>query len=227
MIRRALLLIGSPKRHKSTSNSLGGYLFELLSAKSIQTEIVYLYSVVGSPTRMRALLDGVNEADLVVLAFPLYVDSLPAPIIEALERVSADRQARQVSRHQSFAAIANCGFPEAHHNRTALAICEAFARHAGFEWGGSLALGGGEAVGGVPLAQKAGQTAGIRTSLDLAAKALAVGQVIPKAAQDILGKPTIPHWVYRMMGGLGWIWRARRYGVGGSLKQQPYGRMSE
>lgn len=75
---------------------------------------------------------------------------------------------------------------------------------------------------GGALVQKAGQTAGIRKSLDLAAEALAAGQAIPKAAQDILGKPTIPHWVYRMLGGLGWIWRARRSGVEGSLKQEPY-----
>jgi multimeric flavodoxin WrbA len=42
-IRRALLLVGSPKTRKSTANSLGGYLFEQLSTRSILTETIYLY----------------------------------------------------------------------------------------------------------------------------------------------------------------------------------------
>ena len=88
-MRRALLLVGSPKTRKSTSNSLGGYLFEQLSARSIQTETIYLHTVLRSPQKMQALFDAVDAADLVTLAFPLYVDSLPAPVIEALERMAS------------------------------------------------------------------------------------------------------------------------------------------
>ena len=221
-LRRALLLVGSPKTRKSNSNSLGGYLFERLSAQSIKTETVYLHTVVGSPAMMQALLEAVDAADLVVLAFPLYVDSLPAPLIEALERIAAHRQGRDGGRRQFFAAIANCGFPEAIHNDTALAICEIFAGQASFQWAGSLALGGGEIVGGVPLAQKRGQTTRIRKSLELAAEALVAGHAIPKAAQDILRKPSIPHWVYRMFAELSWKRRAKPNGAERSLKEQPY-----
>ena len=51
----------------------------------------------------------------------------------------------------TFAALANCGFPEAHHNRTALEICAQFAAAAGMTWAGGLALGAGGAVHGQPL----------------------------------------------------------------------------
>ena len=218
-IRRALLLVGSPKNRKSTSNSLGGYLFERLSAQSIQTETIYLHTVLRSPEGTQALFDALDAADLLTLAFPLYVDSLPAPVIETLERIAAHRHDRE-TRPQLFTAIANCGFPEALHNTTALAICETFARQAGFEWAGSLSLGGGEAVDGQPLAGQ--RTIRMRKSLELAAEALAQGRAIPKAAQDLLGKPTIPHWVYRMMGGWRWKRQAKGYGARKSLKQQPY-----
>ncbi|MBI5033961.1 MAG: NAD(P)H-dependent oxidoreductase [Chloroflexi bacterium] len=220
-IRRALLLVGSPRTRKSSSNSLGGYLFEQLSTRSIQAEPIYLHTVLRSPEKMQALLDAVDAADLVTLAFPLYVDSLPAPVIEALERIAAHRQNRE-TRRQLFTAIANCGFPEAHHNATALAICETFARQAGFEWAGSLALGGGPMVNGVPLAQLGGQTILIRKALDLAAEALAQGQSIPQAAQDIMAKPVIPHWVYRLMGWRGWLQGAKHYGAIKLLKRAPY-----
>ncbi len=220
-IQRALLLVGSPRTDKSTSNSLGGYLFERLGAQSIQTETIYPHTVTRSPARMQALLDAVDVADLVTLAFPLYIDSLPAPVIEVLEQIAAHRKGRETHR-QLFTAIANSGFPEAHHNTTALAICETFARQAGFEWAGSLALGGGEMVGGLPLSQCGGKTIRIRKSLEMAAAALVQGQAIPQAARELMVKPVIPHWAYRLIGGFGWKKRAKGYGVEKLLKHRPY-----
>ena len=221
-IRRALLLVGSPKTRKSTSNSLGGHLFEQLSARSVQTETIYLHTVLRSQEKMQALLDAVDAADLVTLAFPLYVDTLPAPVIEALERIAVHRQEHDRTHRQLFTAIGNCGFPEAQHNVNALAVCETFARQAGFEWAGSLSLGGGEMVAGVPLVQLGGMTIMMRKALELAAEALAQGESIPQAAQAILGKPVIPHWVYRLTGWLRWNKQSKGYGAKQLLKRKPY-----
>ena len=221
-MRRALLLVGSPKTRKSTSNSLGGYLFEQLRARSIQTETIYLHTVLRSPTKMQALLEAVEAADLVMLAFPIYVDALPAPVIEALERIVAHRQGRDPSRRQSFTAIANCGFPEAYQTATGLAICENFARQAGYEWAGALALGGGEMINGASLVEGGGKTIAMRKSLELAAEALAQGGAIPQAAQDGLAKPIIPHWLYWLTGWLRWNRWAKRYSALKLLKRQPY-----
>jgi multimeric flavodoxin WrbA len=220
-IRRALLLVGSPRREKSTSSSLGEYLLEQLRARSIQTETIYVHTALRSPEGTQAMIDAVNAVDLVALTFPLYVDSLPAPVIEALEHIAAHRQSRE-ARPQLFAAIANCGFPEALHNTTVLAICATFARQAGFEWAGSLSLGGGEAVNGQPLAQAGGRTIRMRKSLEMATEALARGQAIPTAAQDLMGKPIVPHWAYRMGGKRRWNKQAKHYGAGKLLKQRPY-----
>ncbi len=221
-IRRALLLVGSPKTRKSTSNALGGYLFEQLSARAIQTETIYLHTVLRSPAKMQALLDAVDAADLVTLAFPLYVDSLPAPVIEALERIAAHRQGRDPAHRQLFTAIANCGFPEAYQTATALAICETFAQQAGFEWAGSLALGGGQMLNGMPLEEAGGMTIRMRQSLEAAAEALAQGQAIPEAAQDMMARPVIPPWLYRLSGWLRWVSDAKGYGALTLLYRKPY-----
>ena len=90
-VRRALLLVGSPRTRKSTFNSLGGYLFEQLQARSMQVETIYPHTVLRSAAKTQELLDAVEDADLVTLAFPLYLDSLPAPVIEMLERISEHR----------------------------------------------------------------------------------------------------------------------------------------
>jgi multimeric flavodoxin WrbA len=220
-VRRALLLVGSPKTRKSTSNSLGGYMFEHLQQQGVQTETVYLHTVLRSPARWQALIEALDTADLVTLAFPLYVDTLPAPVTEALERIAIHRQGRQ-TRPQLFTAIANCGFPEAYQTATALAICQTFAEQAGFVWAGSLALGAGEAVNGKPLAEAGGMAIRIRQSLELATEALAQGQAIPLAARDMMAKPIIPHWAYRLTGKLRWNSWAKRHNAKKLLKRQPY-----
>jgi hypothetical protein len=217
------LLVGSPRTRKSTSNSLGGYLFEQLSARGIQTDTVYIHTTIRSKERMQEMLKSVNAADLVMLAFPLYVDSLPAPVMEALERIAAYRANSPLSHRQRFAAIANCGFPEPEHNATALAICANFARQAGFDWSGSLALGAGEGmVHGRPLQEMDGRVIPLKQALDLAAKALAQGMAIPGEARALLAKPFIPGWLYRAMGVYGWRQQAKRYGAEHVLKRQPY-----
>jgi hypothetical protein len=196
-------------------------MFEHMQQEDIQTETIYLHTVLRSPARWQALLDSLEAADLVTLAFPLYVDTLPAPVTEALERIAAQRQGRE-TRPQLFTAIANCGFPEAYQTATALAVCRTFAQQAGFEWAGSLALGGGEAINGTPLAEAGGMAIRLRKSLELAAEALGQGQSIPQAARDMMAKPVIPHWAYRLTGKLRWNSWAKKYNAKKLLKRQPY-----
>ena len=223
-IKRAVLLVGSPCTRKSTSNSLGGYLFEQLSRHNIQTETIYIHTTIRSTERTKVMLDALDAADLVLLAFPLYVDSLPAPVINALERIAARHASQsETGPHPLFAAIANCGFPESGHNATALAICENFARLNHFQWAGSLALGAGEGmVHGTPLNELDGRVIPLKKALDLAAESLAQGMTIPQEAQALLAKPFTPAWLYRAMGVYGWGQRARQYNAENLLKRQPY-----
>ncbi len=220
-VRRALLLVGSPRTRKSSSASLGEYLFEQMNQRGVETETIYLYTSLNSHERMEKLYAALDAADLVVLAFPLYVDSLPAPVISALEKIALHRAQNPTSAR--FAAIANCGFPEAHQNATALAVCAEFARSAGFEWMGSLALGGGQGmVNGTPLKELDGRAIPIRSALDLAAEALVKGSPIPETARAMLAKLSIPNWLYKFFGGWGWKQTAKRYGAQNRLRSRPY-----
>jgi multimeric flavodoxin WrbA len=223
-IKRALLLVGSPRTRKSTSNSLGGYLFEQLSKHNIQTETIYIHTTMYSADRTKAMLDAVDAADLVLLAFPLYVDSLPAPVMNALECIAAHRANQSPTKpHQLFAAISNCGFPEPNHNATALTICENFARLTNFNWVGSLALGAGEGmVHGMPLNELDGRVIPLKKALDLSAESLAQGMAIPSEAKALLAKPFVPGWLYRAMGVYGWSQQAKQYHAEKISKRQPY-----
>ena len=215
------LLVGSPRTKKSTSAALGGYLFEQLNARGVETETIQIYTSLNSQERMKAMYEAIDNADLVVLASPLYVDSLPAPVTSMLEKIAAHRKVNQ--SHTLFAAISNCGFPEAKHNDTALAICSQFASQNGFNWAGSLALGGGEGlVHGVPLKEMDGRAIPLKKALEIAAEALAAGQPIPQTARDLFTNPNIPNWMYKLLGGLGWKQQAKQHGMEKKLKRQPY-----
>jgi multimeric flavodoxin WrbA len=220
-LRRALLLVGSPRLEKSTSSSLGSYLFEQLKQHGVETETIYIYKAINTLDRMEALRQAINRADLVVLAFPLYVDTLPAPVISVLESVVTHGTAKTTATR--FAAIVNCGFPEASQNDSAVALCAEFARTAGFEWMGGLSLGAGEGmVQARPLKEMGGQGASLRQALEVAAGELAQGQPVSDSAQELLAKPLMPQWMYRLGGTIGWKMRARKYGTQKLLKARPY-----
>ncbi|MEZ4770672.1 MAG: hypothetical protein R2844_19910, partial [Caldilineales bacterium] len=172
----ALLLIGSAKQPgASASEALGGCLMRKLAARGQASETRYVARAMRSDSRTQELLDAVERADVFVLAFPLYVDSLPYLVIQALERIAESRQGQPGKAGASFVAIANCGFPEAHHNDTALAICRQFAVQAGFTWAGGLALGGGAPFSGKPLEEAGGMARAVVAALDSVAAALAQG----------------------------------------------------
>jgi len=221
-VQQALLLVGSPRTRQSTSNSLGQYLLDHLGTHAIKSETVFLHTLGRSAEKLNALVESVDRSDLVALAFPLYIDSIPAPVIDVLERIAAHRRSRPQACQPLFFAMANCGFPEAYHTRAALAICGTFARQAGFVWAGSLGVGGGGMIDGRPLGELGGRGARTRRALELAAGELAKGQAVPGSAQDLLAKPAIPNWLYRLISGFGWKIQARHYGTRKPLNLRPY-----
>jgi hypothetical protein len=222
---RALLLIGSAKRPCSTSESLGGYLIERLGERGYSTRKLLVYRSLASDEGHGELLAATDSADILILAFPLYVDSLPSLVIRTLESLAKHRLASGPLRTQRLVAIVNSGFPEAHHNDTALAICRRFAKEAGFEWCGGLALGGGEAINGQPLSKMKLLARNVIKSLDQAAESLARGGAIPQDAVNLMAKPLVPNWMYVWLGERRWWQRAKKRAVQEELNARPYQRV--
>jgi hypothetical protein len=215
-------LIGSAKpAGQSSSEALGGYLAQRLEAQGIATATTHVARALRTPGRTAELLQAVDRADLFILAFPLYVDTLPYLVTQALERIAAHRQAGTPPA-MPFLAIANCGFPEAHHNATALAICQQFAAAAGFTWAGGLALGAGGAVSGRPLSEAGAMVRQVVQALDLAAAALAAGQPVPAAAISLMAQPLMSPRLYTLMGDVGWRLQARQHGTLRRLGDRPF-----
>lgn len=172
---RALLLVGSPRGRRSSSTSVGSYLLNLVQERGIETEALWLREQLTNEERTSQMLDAISGADIVILTAPLYDDCQPYLVTRTMELI-ADQEEMAGKR---FIPIVNCGFPEAEHiTAVAIPIYRKFASMVGFEWVGSLAIGGGEMIQGAQGKQldEIGNTANdLKKQLGEIAEALASG----------------------------------------------------
>jgi len=233
--RRALLIVGSPKtKSRSTSGVLGSYLLERLQECGWQAESLTLRASLLRHDGQAELLSAADRADLILLAFPLYVDALPFLVTKALDLIAAYRRAVPTEFPQRLVALVNNGFPEAHQNAVALAVCRQFAVQSGIAWAGGLALGAGEAISsGEPL--NATHRSGLSVkhviqALDMTALSLAEGRPVPSQAMTMIARNPIPlaplavwRLMYTKLGGKGFERRAAENGVNKEqLLARPY-----
>lgn len=217
--RRALLIVGSPKtKSPSTSGVLGGEILGRLRAAGWQTESLTLKPGSFREAGEAELLAVVDRADLILLAFPLYIDALAYLVTRALEVIAEHRRAAgDGARPQGLFALANNGFPEAYQNNLAFAMLRGFAARSGMTWLGGMALGAGEAtIGGHPL--EASNAAGIplfriSQALDAAGASLARCEALPAEASQGLARVPIPYmprfiWHRVFMRGAASFWQA-------------------
>jgi hypothetical protein len=218
----ALLVIGSPKPGVSASRSFGEAMLGRLAARGAETRTARATPAFRSPDAMDRLMADIEWADLVLLSCPLYVDSLPAPVMRVLEtwarRAGASEPAAR--RPVRLAALVQCGFPEAQHCAPAIEVCEEFCRQSGVGWAGALALGCGGALAGrtpekSPLAK-------VVPALDESADALAAGREIPAEARRVVGRQFAPRWAYTLFGGVIWWRLARKRGGREPLRLRRY-----
>jgi hypothetical protein len=197
--RRALLIVGSPKTlSPSTSGVLGEELLGRLAVAGWQTESLTLKLSTFREAGEADLLAAVDRADLILLAFPLYIDALAYLVTKALEVIAEHRRAAgEGARLQGLFALANNGFPEAHQNNLALSILRCFAARSGMTWLGGMALGAGEGIlGGRPLEAKGANGIPlfrVSQALDVAGAALARGEALPAEAAQGMASVPIPY----------------------------------
>ena len=195
---RALLIVGSPKTlSPSTSSVLGNYLLDRLKEYGWETDSLTLKPSLQTEKGQTELLAAVDRADLLLFAFPLYIDTLPFLMTRALEVIAEHRLSTSHPRLQLLFAISNNGFVESYQNNLALAICQRFAAETGMAWMGGLAMGAGEAIsGGQPLKPFRAfgvPCAHVIRALDVAGAALAQGQAVPAEASQGIARNPIPH----------------------------------
>lgn len=222
--RSATLLVGSARPPgQSTSESLGRALLMGLERGGVTSRVVRAIDFVKAGQRMDEALERMAESDLLVVSAPLYVDGLPALATRALE-VLATRVAQRRCSLGAVVGVVNCGFPEAAHARTAMRLLRCFASETELVWAGGLAMGGGEALHGRPVAEAGGTVRAQARAIELAAEDLAQGRTLRAEAMTAMAKPVVPALLYRWFGTLRWVRRAWGHGLSrAALHARPHG----
>lgn len=233
----ALLLQGSPKIGPSTSAVLGNELLDQLRSRGWTGAELRLTAALRKESGRAELFEAASAADLIVLATPLYVDTLHTLSILALETLAQDPARWGAGPEKGLVVLANNGLPESFQNALLIGACERFAARTALRWDGGLALGAGEGlVGGMPLRgpERARRAPVDRVLRGFArtADALAAGRGVPAEAQRDWDRSPIPIFpggvwraLYRRMGTLGWRREGRKNGLSKrALAAQPFGR---
>jgi hypothetical protein len=230
-VRRALLIVGSPKVNEaSASGALGGFLLDRIQKQGWETESLTLRANLNRSEGEAELVSAVERAGLILFVFPLYVDALPYLVTKAMTVIALHGTAENNTAKQRVVAVVNSGFPETHQNSLALAICREFTWQSGRTWAGGLAFGAGGMIGGQPLTQAKRQGApvgNVIAALEMTAAALAEGLPVPVEAVKIITKSRIPVAIFRrlyaFMGGMSFRRLARKNGISEeSMLAQPY-----
>jgi hypothetical protein len=220
--RTALLLVGSPKPTAGASAAFAAAVGSRLEAAGWETSTRRIAPTFSSADRMRELLEAIAESDLVVLSFPVYVDSLPAPVLRLLEawRDARDAGALVPASVPRLAVLTQCGFPEAKHCEVAVEVCRLFAKEVGAEWAGALAFGMGGSIDGRPLERS--PLGRVMPEFEMATAALSKGRPIPAESTEAFARPLAPAWTYPLLGGFMWARQARRQGCTEPLTLRRY-----
>ncbi len=198
------ILVGSPKgTERSASARLAKIAIEPLISAGWTSEWYHVHQVLRSDDLWRDLLSSIARSDVVLLTAPLYVDSLPAPVIEILHRLTKQQNGvRRDGLPQKLLSLLNCGFVEAHQNDTAQSMIQLFCERMRFEWSGGISIGSGGMV-----------NKRIRRALTLAGEALRDDILIPDSVNALTSKLMMKPWLYVLGGNVMWRRQAKANGL--------------
>ena len=145
IMQKILMLNVSPRGNSASSLLMLGQIKEKFNkTKEAKNFEISIKSLREFTNNKKNLLQLIHDADDVILASPLYVDTLPAYVIEFLDYLSDNfKPTKEVNLY----GIVNCGFIEAYYNLPALNIFENFASEVGLNWRFGVGLGAGEFFG--------------------------------------------------------------------------------
>ena len=208
-------LSGTPKVKDSATSALIAHIEKALDAPVTTYQATRL---IRAKDPSDAITD-IIHADVVLVVSPLYVDSLPAPVIKALTMLEATMVSNDSDHRPRVYAVSNCGFFEKSHNELALDIVANFCERTGCAWQYGIGIGGGASIPTLSSSPARGLVAGVFAALDDLAQAI---RTDAGPRPNVFVAPKMPRALYRLISNSGWRTLAKQYGTQKALKAQPY-----
>lgn len=190
------LINGSPKMKDSASNCI---LHELKAFLEKNSNIITEYYF-RKPQLSKKEMEELIEYDILVFAFPLYVDGIPSHLLNCLiqlEGCFANIKEKEIMVY----SLVNCGFYEGHHNELAIEMMENWCAKAGLRWGQGIGIGAG---GMLPTLNNIPIGHGPKKNLEKVLKQLADNIVKCASEENIFTTANFPRVLYKLAAEMGW-----------------------
>lgn len=131
---KTVLIDCSPKKKLSASGFLVWFTSRFLKGTRVKEKL-------RNRRDHERILDSIKDADNIVFAMPLYVDSVPSHILPFLKEMENDTSG--TGKNHRIYVIANNGFIEGRQNEALMQVMENFCLRSDNTWCGGLGIGGG------------------------------------------------------------------------------------
>ena len=204
---------GSPKANGGVSEIIIRQMEKILGT---EVDTYNARRLVKDETPREAFAEMLN-ADVILIVFPLYVDSLPSPLIELLMQLSTATY-DGIGKKPKIYTIINCGFYESEQTRLAIDMIEHFANHAGLAWGYGLGIGCGPML----VAMGENWQKGPAGSVHKALADMANGIKKQADRDNTFIVLRFPRFAYKAAGHMSWRSVAKKNGVMKTIRAKPY-----
>jgi len=187
------LINASPKIKGSASGILLNDLKACLGAKVDIEEICLRTSKITAE-----IIEKLKKADTWVVAFPLYVDTLPSHLIACLKQLE---KMTWKNKNLNVYGIANCGFYEGNQAEPALNVLKNWCAKAGCAYKGSLGIGGG---GAIAVSENMSGQVGLRANIFKAMKKFAERIVKKEGETNKYATVAFPRFIYKIAAQNSW-----------------------
>lgn len=195
MVQNILILIGSPRTEKSTSNFISINLEKKLTSQNISYSKLYLLKELHYE---EALLEKLANADTVILITPVYENNVPTTVLQFFEMAFKHKELFNAQNKQFF-AITLTGFANPAAGKATLNTCKLFTEEMRFSWLGGITTSPATLIDSEELGK---MYAGLSTSLNLLAQGLNQGGPLPTQIFELNTKAVFPAWIYRIIGSI-------------------------
>ena len=192
------IINGSSRLKKSNSEILKNYLLNYI--KDCEINEYFSFSIKLDDN----LKNDIYNSDALIFIFPLYVDSIPANLLDLLVRFEDENT---INPKTKIYCIVNNGFFEGIQNHLAISQIRCWSKKVNAQWGQGIGVGGGELLSHlkkVPLGQ------GPLKNLGMALEKFSENILLLKSDEDIYINPNWLRILYFVQGSISWILKARK-----------------
>jgi len=182
-MKRLVIFNGSPRKN-GTSYSFSHTIKKLAEDSGNAAEIVHIIDYFDGKKDIDSLIHIISKSDILGLVTPLYVDTLPYPVIWFLEKLSCDL--RTELNGKDFFAVSQCGLPDVTLFKPLLGSCRIFAESVSMNWLGGLGYGGGAIINGELMENLGSKGRKITSGFKIALEDILNEKMISSRAQDLL-----------------------------------------